>query len=209
MLLVTKTEVFNMASGMLGQTLLTQNADQDMNTVFRTMRMHWRNALNKTLAAHPWSSYTKRQALALIDANPTQDWGFAYANPEDCNTIQAISSENFFTNNPYAPKVGFSQGRAGNSVVIYTNMPKAWAKYTATPDENEAFVSQVADALAAQLTLLCAPAIITNNYLKIKAQLNIDMKNIISNAIAEDIQKQPDDSKDYSPVVHTRIRYDY
>lgn len=205
----TKTEVYNTAAGMLGQTQITLNPDTDTSTVFRIFRMHYRKALYDTIEKHPWTAYSKRQPLALIDKNPTKDWAYVYAIPEDCAVVNQISPDDCFPESPYAKKFDFTQARVGNTVVIFTNIPNAWAKYTALPDENESFPSYIADAIAANLAMRAAPAIITNNYMKIKDALRAELKNTISESIAIDLQKQPDNSQDYSPTIHARIKYDY
>ena len=106
-------------------------------------------------------------------------------------------------------KIAFTQSRHGGTVVIFTNLAKAWAEFTAIPEDDEALVPYFGEALAAQLAEDIAPSIITNNYFKVKEGFMNDIRLAISEAIAEDIQKQPEQEVVYSPFMEARNRFGY
>jgi hypothetical protein len=207
MRLYNKTEIFNFALGELGSTINIADADTVNSTVGNVLKRNYDMAVSQVLDLHDWSCFRKTAALNLVTTNPTSAWGYQYDVPEDCHTVRRISQDNFFprVEEYEAQKIPYEQVSTASGILINTNLVKAWAEYTARPSEGEALISYFAEAVACQLAVRCAPAIITNNWLKIKSEFLRDARNKISLQIATDITKQPAEQSYYFPFSRARV----
>lgn len=208
-MLYTKTDVFNIAAGELGLTIRIVNADTDSSTTANTFRREYEMAVSDVLNMHEWVCQNRRSPLSLIQISPTTDWAYAYDVPEDCQTLIEISQDNFFPQDSQMllKKTPFEEVTNEYGTVIHCNLDKAWGRYTARPSQTPSLKDYFAQAIGIQLAVRCAPALITNNWLRIKEQFLKDARSKISAQIATDITKQPDPTQEasYSPFARARI----
>jgi len=192
--LVTKTEVFNLAVLALGQTAPIVLADGDNTLTARILRQWYELALTKALARTDWRCFRKTSSLTLMQDNFSPTWEFQYAIPSDAETILAVDFDNFFPSYDTLParKLPFEIKYAGSARSIISNVPFAWASYIVRPAPGVGFPAHFAEVLALILAELAGPALITNNWLRMKQGFLSDARERISQSIAQDLGQQPE-----------------
>lgn len=194
MQLIDKTGVFNLAVLALGQTAPIVYADGDNTLTARVLRQWWEIALSKALARTDWRCFRKVGALSLMQGDYSDTWEFKYQIPNDAETILRVDFDNFFPNYDTRPerKLPFEMLYTGSDRSILSNVPFAWASYTARPAPGVGFPAYFAEVLALILAELAAPALITNNWARMKQVFLSDARQRISQAIATDLGQEPD-----------------
>ena len=150
----SSTEICNMALSHLGIGREIASFDEKSQEA-AACRRFYETARQATLRDFPWPFATRYQTLALIKANPTIEWGFAYAYPSDCAKLMRIVSGN--RNDTSATRVvyevaSFPEGRA-----ILTDQATAQAQYTADISDTNLFQQDFVIALSYRLAALMAP----------------------------------------------------
>lgn len=206
--MLTKTDVVNLALGKLGQSVTVVNADTENTTYAKIARRHFNMAVKALLQKHPWSIYTKTAALALIEEDPSPKWKYSYSVPSDAAVVRRIAMDSYFVHEQeYLDQIHmFEPVYNSGGYDIHTNIPNAWAEYTAVPPEDGPYMDHFARALAAMLAMDIAPSIITNNYAKMKDVFLKEARNEISEQIAYDITLAPEAEIPDSPFIRARYR---
>lgn len=194
MQLATKTEVFNMTVLALGQTAPIIFADGDNTLTARILRQWYELALSKALARTDWRCFRKTGALVLKTEDYSPTYEFQYELPSDAEVILKVDFDNFFPNYDTLPdrKIPFEVVYSGSSRSILSNVPFAWAAYTARPAPGVGFPQHFAEVLSLILAELAGPGLVTNNWTRMKTQFLGDSRERISQAIAQDIGQQPE-----------------
>jgi len=92
----------------------------------------------------------------------------------------------------------------GTTDLIYCNVDNAFAEFTERMSENASFKTYFGLALAAQLAMDIGPALITNNWPKVKKAVLDESRSLIDEGIALDITKTPQKSPAPCPLVRVR-----
>lgn len=194
MQLIDKTGVFNLALLALGQTAPVVMADGDNTLTARILRQWWDRALSKTLEKTDWRCFRKSAALLLIQDKYSLTWEYKYKVPLDCHQLLRIDFDNYFPNVDTRPsrKMPYEELIENSQQYILTNVRGAWGSYTSRPANGVGMPDHFAEALAMVLAELAAPALITNNWIKMKQAFLIDARQRISESIATDLGSQPD-----------------
>jgi len=203
----TKTEIANFALGMLGQSLEIVNVDTETTIQAKILRRHFSKAVVETLK-YEWNVLTKTGALSLIAEDPSPKWQYSYSKPSDAEVVRRIESDNYFpADRQYEDqKVPFDLMYTTSGYEIHTNIPDAYAEYTVRPADVGPYPDHVAWAIAANLAMIAAPQIITNNYVKIKDTFLKEARNTISAQIAYDITLRPEPIAADSPFIRARSK---
>ncbi len=114
----------------------------------RAAALAWDTALDATLRAHPWGFASRRSKLAALPETPPGH-GFAYLEPAGCVAVRKVLPT--CTPGRDEPSALFTLGNDGDRTVILTDVPDAWAEYTARIDNCTLFDPQFADALVWRL----------------------------------------------------------
>jgi len=213
MFTMSKTEVFNEVNQILGQTAFISDANTNMDRTAIIIRNSFNKELRKLIQKYAWNCYRSRIELELFKENPTKEWQYAYRYPLNAGNLLAISCDNIITDETFSKKqlmLPYKIERYdSNTIVVYTNVPHAWGIITYIPGENDGFDLNFGSALAASIAEKVAPAIITNNYFKIKDALIRDIRIIISDAVANDASLFPLHDTNTSEGVVFRNSFDY
>lgn len=203
----TKTDIANLALGNLAVSLSVADLSTDNSTHAKILRRHLRMSLDKLLEKHPWNFATQYAILAKTTDAPSGGFQYEYALPSDGIVLRCLAENGCFPNrNQYEyEKVKWKEINKGTSIVIWTNIVAAHAEYTLRVHEDAQFPSHFTRAAAAQLAMDAGKEIVTNNWGKIRDTLGPDWKNEISDSIAYDLARQPQQDDSPNPFVAIRL----
>lgn len=155
---VTKTEISNMALGMLGAQLLS-DFDTDQSNAGRLCRLYYPTALNCLLEDMPYTFAVKQIVLSteLQDA-PLFGYSVAYELPDDF--IQIVETE-------YPDSTWQIHGHT-----IHTNDSSFKMRYVYALEDTNRFSAHFTQALTAKMAMLLAMGITRNpDYVKMMGKL--------------------------------------
>lgn len=207
MQLQTPTDIANLTLGLLGSTVTISNIETDSSLPAKILRRHFDLAVETVMQLHPWKVYTKTGALELTTDPSEFKWAYTYAVPFDCVIVRRIANDaKFFYMEDYQMnQVPFEPVMSSSGYVIKANLPRAYAEYTARPAAGAGIPIHVARAISNQLAKDSAASMITNNFIKMKAELFKDLKNDMANQIAIDISMSPEPIASVSPFIRVRM----
>jgi hypothetical protein len=99
--MATKTEIANIALGLIGANLVT-NVDADDSEEAKQIRIQYDAALNATLEVQEWSFAIKRFEPALVGSAPLYGWTNAFQPPPDI--IRVLSCDRQVSGGPMTGK---------------------------------------------------------------------------------------------------------
>ncbi len=109
-------------------------------------------------------------ALALVETDPTNEWGFAYAYPSDCRTMGRI--QGLLRNETRQSRVPYLIGQNSDAtVLIYTDWEDAIAEYTTDGTDPTKFTAAFTKALALKLAIDIAPRVTGGDPTKLMERL--------------------------------------
>lgn len=184
------TEICNLALGHLGSSNTVANADTENSAEAKTFRRFYETVRNATLRDFNWPFATKFEALALIEEDPTEEWGFSYQYPTDCILMQRLLSGN--RNESEAERIAYKIARIDDSKVILTDQQDATAQYTMLITDVNEFTPDFILALSFHLAFMMGPHIARSDSKMIEAAER-KYVNYISQARAQAYnEEQPD-----------------
>jgi hypothetical protein len=193
--LANNTEIANLAIGHLGIGKEIENLDDESSAEARACRRFFEAARLQVLRDFPWGFATKFAALAVVEADPTDEWAFAYRYPSDCVNLRRILS-GLRTDNRQS-RVSFRKVTGSDGPLVYCSLSEAQAEYTTSSYEESSVTSDFEMALSYRLAHYIAPAITAGDPFKMKAQLlqlyALEIGMAQKNAANED---QPDEEPD-------------
>lgn len=145
-----EVSISNMALRRLGVSLRISALDEDSesaalcNEVYADLR-------DEVLRAWPWPFATTVVALALIEEEPTTEWGYAYQMPSDCLRSLRIVDHHRFVNPDR--RIPFKIVAGDNGKVIHTNQPEAELEYIKAITDPARFDGDFASALAWRMAM--------------------------------------------------------
>lgn len=83
------TEIGNLALAHLGSGVQIANLEE-RSAEARAVNLWYAQTRDAVLSAFPWSFSLRNVALALVEENPTDEWGFSYRYPVDALTLWRI-----------------------------------------------------------------------------------------------------------------------
>ncbi len=202
-----KTDIANMALGRLGVSSTITDLEVDLSTEAKIIKRHFRHSLDYLLEQHYWAFARRSQQLKLQFNDPEPNYSFSYYMPADALVIRQIAyDENYVKNLELYPdqKYPWDEIYIGSTRLMYCDLDKAYAEYTAQVEENSIFPQHFGRALAALLSKDIAPSLITSNYPKISATLNSEADNAIAAGIADDLARRPQYQNSESTFVRCR-----
>lgn len=203
-----KTDVALLALARLGSSFTITSLDTDNSNQAKVIRRHFKMSLYTTLGKFNWNFARGFGELALLEEDPTPSWPYSYSMPANALEVRRIASDGYFPNvQEYEEdKAKWVKVFSASGPVLYTNVPRAHAEYTVKLDENLGFPVYFAKSLSAQLALDIAPAIITNTFAKVQAQLEKGARIALSEGISEDLNSQPAPTPSHSPYLSARFK---
>lgn len=202
-----KQDIANLALGHLGVSTRVLDFDTENTNQAKIIRINFRMSLETVLEMHEWGFATQFAALALSEEMPTHSHQFSYSLPSDCLVLRMIAMDGYFPTTKQYEKEKQKFREVFNGAgerLIYTDVPRAHGEYTTNLSEDFAFPTHFARGLSHQLALDIAPALITNNFPKVKSALMTTATNEVSKAIAADLGRQTLQEDSPSPFYAAR-----
>lgn len=189
-----KTEICNLAIAHLGVGAPIVNLDTEDSAEAEALRRFYSIVKDQILADFSWPFATKFANLALIAADPTEEWLYSYQYPSDCAFFRRIVG--VVRIDDYTIRVPFRVIR-GNA--IYTDQENAVGEYT-TKDVNEsAFPPSLVMAMSLRLAIYLAPRVTAGDngplIQRLAQSYSIEMSRAQANAANEQGYDQPLDGE--------------
>lgn len=144
-------DIWNMALSMLGDTANVQSVDPpDATPQAAHCARFYPTCRDIVLGVHPWTFCTRRESLALIDIDPEDipGWAYAYAVPVDMLTAVSVMEHGVGTPRPYVLELSPT-----DTAMILTNANQAVLRYTKQITDTTKYPATVVEVIA---TLLAA-----------------------------------------------------
>jgi hypothetical protein len=155
--MASKTEICNIAISHLGIGTEIANIDTEDSEPARACRRFYDRCLETVLREFAWPFATRVINPALVEEDPTTEWGYSYRYPVDCLIMKKIQS---------GLRTDTSQSRAPYRIVgddsgslIYTDCEDAVIEYTALVEDVDNFASDFVMAFSYKLAHYIAPRI--------------------------------------------------
>ena len=154
---MTSTEICNMALSHLNVSKEISDLDTDSSAQAQACRRFYENALEEVLEDFAWPFATKFAELALVEEDPTSEWGFSYRYPSDCLGFRRIISG--IRNDNRQSKVPYKIGQDDTARLIYTDMEDAECEYGVNVTDTSRFTASFITAFSLYLASLIAPRV--------------------------------------------------
>lgn len=136
--MTSKAKIANMALSNVGVSQFIQDLDAEKNksATAGACALWYEEALTSTLRAWEWPFARRYRQLALVEEDPTDEWGYSYRYPTDCEYARRILNGDRTGTMPAVPFViaGDDSGR-----LIYTDRESAQLEYTARITDPQRF----------------------------------------------------------------------
>lgn len=155
--MASKVGIVNMALGHLAVSKAIASITEKSEEA-RAANLYYDTALEMILRDAPWPFATKISSLALVEEDPTDEWGYSYRYPTDCLRIKRILSG--VRNDTRQSRVPYKILSDSQGLLVYTDEETAKMEYTAKaedpqfypPDFTLAFSFLLAALMANRLT---------------------------------------------------------
>jgi len=155
MTVYSKTSIANMALSHLGIGKEVANVDTENNQESASCRRFFDIARDSTLRDAPWPFATTRLTLALVEADPNDEWAYSYRYPSDClffrRILSGVRNDTQDSRTPYKIE-GDASGR-----LIFTDAEDAIAEYTEGVTDTTRFPPDFVMALSLRLAMFISP----------------------------------------------------
>ena len=94
----------------------------------RACNQFFETSIRETMRDGNWAFCAKFAALALVEADPTEEWAYSYGYPTDCLNFRRILSGT--RNDSHQSKVRFKRASIDNVQVILTDKEDAESEFT-------------------------------------------------------------------------------
>lgn len=146
--------VWNMALSFCGASDEVQ-VETENTANANACRRFYEQDRDEMLEDFAWTFAKVTLDLALVETDPTTEWGYAYAYPSNCLTLRRIQSDT--RNETRQSRIPFLVGQADDVQLIYTDRQSAVAEYTKIVTDPTEFSPSFAKALAYKLAVDIAP----------------------------------------------------
>lgn len=153
-----EVDIANMALGHLGISTEIQNLDTEASKEARACRRYYDLARDKTLRDFDWPFANAIEALALVETDPTVEWGFSYRYPADAVAIRRILN-GVTRADTEGTKVRYATGRDSVGRIIYSDLDDAEIQYTYREDDPERYPPDFVYAFSLLLAHMIAPRV--------------------------------------------------
>ncbi len=195
-MVASKTEICNMAISHLGISQEIADLDTEASMEAEACRRFYDNTLEQVLREFPWPFATEFVELALVEENPTQEWGFSYQKPADAlelrRVLSGLRTDNRQSRIPYR-EVQDAQGK-----LIYTDQINACLEYTKKETEATRYPPDFVDALSLKLSMNIIPRLSKGDPFKMGDRNKVLYEEAISKAWAKSANEQQPDQEPFS-----------
>lgn len=197
----SETEIANMALRHLGQSdeiaSLTENSP-----AATTCNRFYDVARDELLRSFRWPFATRFVALALVEEDPTDEWGYSYRYPVDCWMVRRIIGDSRNPAKAHREKYWVGADSAGK--LIYSDAEDAEIEYTYKETDVSKFDPDFTLALSYKIAALAAPSITGGDPFKLK-ELVLQMHTFaLRSAQANALNEQELDEEQDSEFIRDR-----
>lgn len=197
----SSTEICNLALAHVGSskliTSLTEKSDEA-----RACNQFFDQTRQEVLREFPWHFTTRFQELALIEEQPTNEWGFSYGYPSDALTIRRILSG--IRRDTIESRARFRVVRGESSQVIFTDTVDACAEYTVNETDAGRFPVDFVNALSWKIALYIAPRLTEGDPFKVMREIQRGYVAAIGIAVSSFANERGEDRKPESESITIR-----
>jgi hypothetical protein len=180
--MVISTEICNLALSHAGVGKLISNVTTERSEEASVLKLMYPVSLGFLLRTYRFPYLEKTAALALVEEDPNDEWGFSYQYPNGAERIIRILSG--FVADSSETKVNFTQGYTSTGRVIYTNQEEAQAQYVVSNPDPKYFPSDFKMAFSYHLASLVTPRLSGGDVMKITERLDSFFQFYISRCMA-------------------------
>lgn len=127
----------------------------DVSAAAATCKRWFEVCRDATLEDYAWPFANKTKALAVVEDNPDETWGYSYRYPSDC--VRALGFDVGSTDPNHQPE--FEVGGDDSGKLILTNESNASLRYTRRVDVAALYSATFASAVAWRMAMEMAPAL--------------------------------------------------
>jgi hypothetical protein len=153
-------DICNAALSLLGVDAEIQTLTTELTREARALRQFYSKAVDQVLRDFDWGFARKTATLALVTADPTEEWLFAYTIPADCVSIRRILDGSGTRAETETSRRQFIIASHNAVPVIFTDRETAVAQYTLRVADPLLFPSDFITALSAYLAFKVAPKLV-------------------------------------------------
>lgn len=188
-----------MALSHLGVGYEIQNIETEQSQEATACRRYYDIALQTTLTDYPWPFAIVTSALALIEEDPNEEWGYSYRYPSDC--LHALRMLSGYRNDTHDSKVPFKISKDSAGKIIYSDIENAELEYTSLVEDPQFYPSDFELALSYKIAFLIAPRITAGDPFGLRAEASRQYDIAVSNAKRNaSNEEQPDILPDSSLI---------
>lgn len=154
-----------------------------MSPIAESIRTFYELALDTLLEEFQWPFAKKKQALAIIEENPTDEWAYSYKRPADCVSVHRILSASWPETEEDA--IPFEQANSTYGTVIYCNESDATLQYTEHVVDESLYPAYFVNALALLLAVYSAPAVTGGDNFNLAGRAERGYKRALNTAVAK------------------------
>lgn len=197
----SETEICNLAISHHGIAKEIANLSENSNEA-NACRRFYSVARDKTLRDFPWPFATQFADLALVEADPTEEWAYSYRYPSDCVFFRRIPSG--VRNDNLQSRVPYIEGRDSQGKLLYTDTQNAKCEYTFKETVVNRFDSDFVMALSYLLAAYITPRMTGSDRFKMVPALMQLYMTEIGNARANALNEQAAEAAPESEFIRGR-----
>ena len=192
-----------MAISHIGTGVEIANVETERSEEALTCNRYYDVAKEATLSDFNWPFATKSKALNLITTNPTTEWGYSYAYPNDClRIVRALSG---IRNETYSEKIPYAVKKSAAGVEIYSDQDTLSIEYIENIDNTEIFTPSFVMALSYRIAYYIIPRLGKGDPFKMKNELWAYYQREIAMAMANAANDVRRDPKPESELIKSRF----
>lgn len=158
--------ICNLALSHIGASKEIQNLESDKSEEATVCRRFYTFALKEAQRDFPWSFCNVIGfALALVETDPNDEFGYSYRYPSDCEFFKRILSG--IRNDTRQSRVHYRIGRDETGKLIYTDKENATCEYTTFEDNPVVYPPDFIMAFSLLLAAYIAPKITAGDPFKL------------------------------------------
>lgn len=199
----SKTGISNLALAHLGIGKRITSLETEKSSEAAACRDFYDLVVEATLRDFPWSfANIEREALALVEEEPTDDWAYSYRYPSGCANLLKIHSDT--RNDTKQSRVPYKIAKDSQGKLIYTDKEDAEVMYTELVTDTDLYPADFVLALSFRLAVYIAPQITGADLFKMGERSFQLYLMEIEKAKARNVNEQQDEEEPESEFIRGR-----
>lgn len=198
-----KTSACNLALSHLGVANSIGNVLTEKSAEAAACRTFFQPALDEALRDFPNPSLIVIKDLALVAANPNDEWGYSYRYPSDCS--KAIRIPSGVRNDCRETRVSYRIIKDDTGRLILTDKQNAMLEYAVNSDDPSKWAPDFLMAYSLLLAFYIAPRVTAGDPFKLGERAYRAYYASIRKSEANAIGEQQDDEEPQSDTLNSRL----